>query len=134
MMSGIAEDRSNIVNLLWRYANAIDLYANADGELEAWLDTLAQDIVVEYPGARYAGHPEMTRLAAKTKEHGDLRHIIVNPEVEVDDDVASVRAVLHLYKGLTLHSVKWYYMKIVRTTPGWRISTVSIVPAVDAEQ
>lgn len=131
-MPSIAEDRSDIMNLLWRYANAIDLYANADGELEAWLDTLAPDIVVEYPGARFAGYQEMTQLAGKTKEYGDLRHIIVNPEVEVDADAASVRAVLHLYKGLILHSVKWYYMKIVRTAGGWRIAAVNIVPAVDA--
>lgn len=130
-MPSIAEDRSEILNLLWRYANSIDFYANADGDVEAWLNTLTEDAIVEYPGDRHAGATELRKLAQKTKEYGGLRHVIVNPEVEVDGDTASVRAVLHLHKGLSLHSVKWYHMQITRTDDGWRVASVNLVPDVD---
>ncbi|MEU1953527.1 nuclear transport factor 2 family protein [Nocardia rhamnosiphila] len=125
----VTEDRSEILNLLWRYANAIDLYANDDDDVDGWLDTLTDDAVVEYPGAIHDGRQELIQLAMKVKEIGGIRHIVVNPEVEVEGDSASIRAVLHVYRGLTLDAAKRYRMKIVRTAAGWRIAKVDILPS-----
>ncbi|MFJ3804743.1 nuclear transport factor 2 family protein [Streptomyces sp. NPDC090088] len=120
-MTTLVEDRDEILQLIYRYANAIDRYS-VGGDLGEWLDTFTEDGSHEFAGTIRTGE-ELARLADQV---AGLRHFMVNPEIEVEGDAASVRAVQLIYQGLALGAVNWQEAEAVRTPAGWRFSKVKV--------
>ncbi|MFJ3804675.1 nuclear transport factor 2 family protein [Streptomyces sp. NPDC090088] len=125
-MTSVAEDRNEIAQLLYRYANSIDRFS-AGAELDDWIATFTDDGVHEFAGVEHVGREELTVLAEQVR---GIRHFILNPEIDVDGDKATVRAVQMVYQGLKLGAITWHDDDVVRTRDGWRFSRVRVARTV----
>ncbi|MFV2123781.1 nuclear transport factor 2 family protein [Micromonospora sp. LOL_013] len=125
MMSGYADDRAAIVELLNRYAQCCDRR-----EFEAVGGCFTDDAQAEYSGKRLprgvrhivAHMAPLARLAAS-------QHVVGSATIEVDGDsaVASSYTVAHLVRPVpdgheVVHRGLHYADRLIRTGDGWRIS------------
>jgi hypothetical protein len=113
-MPTVAEDRSEILQLLHRYSHAFD-----SGDAEGYADTFV-------PGGGYTADGVLKFYGRDTLiqhvrdvEPGE-RHCVLNPVIDVDGDTARVKAYLLLFRGVDLNVVGLYEDQVVRTADGWR--------------
>jgi hypothetical protein len=111
-MPSTIEDRDSILQLMYRYNHAID-----GGDADGWAATFTDDGALDAAGHVIAGRDELVSFAKGV--HG-MRHVVVNPVVEVDGDTASVAAYIVVYRGLTPTTIGTYADEVVRTPGGWR--------------
>jgi uncharacterized protein (TIGR02246 family) len=111
-MPTVYEDRDEILQLLYRYNHAVD-----GADAEAWADTFTPDGVLDAGGRVMSGRDEFVAFA---KTVSGIRHMVVNPIVEVSGDSAHVRAYLMVLRGGAIGSVGIYDDQVVRTDDGWR--------------
>lgn len=116
------QDRSEIIDVLYRYGSILD-----DCDWNRLETCFVEDVVSVLAGAPpIEGYPALeaavrTALAAYDKTH----HLISNAEVELDGDRARLRANLlanHVQKGGNFVVGGVYREELVRTGDGWRIS------------
>ncbi len=111
-MTSIFEERDSILQLLYAYNHAID-----GGDADRWAGMFTEDGSLDAAGRVFAGREELVRFAEGV--HG-MRHVVVNPVVEVSGDTATVEAYVVVYRGLTPTVIGTYEDRLVRTTAGWR--------------
>ncbi len=111
-MPTATEDRDEILQLLYRYNHAID-----GGRPDEWADTFTPDGVLEAGTNVFTGRDE---LAAFAKSAGGMRHMLVNPLVELAGDTAHVSAYLMAVRGGAILAVGAYDDQLARTDAGWR--------------
>jgi 3-phenylpropionate/cinnamic acid dioxygenase small subunit len=111
-MPSITEARDEILQLLYRYNHLFD-----SGDADGWADLFIDDGVLEGAGIVMSGRPALVEFAASVT---GLRHVVVNPVVEVSDDSATVHASLLVYHGTNLFMAGSYEDDVVRTSEGWR--------------
>jgi ketosteroid isomerase-like protein len=109
-----AEDRDEILQLLYRYNHAFD-----SRDAEGWADTFTDDAVFDAAGQVMSGREELVAFASGV---GGRRHVVANPLVEVAGDTATVRAYLFLFQGTTLARTGSYEDELMRTPAGWRFA------------
>ena len=109
-----AEDRDEILQLLYRYNHAFD-----SGDAEGWADTFTDDAVFDAAGRVMSGREELVAFASGV---GGRRHVLANPLIEVAGDTATVRAYLLLFQGKTLARTGASDDAVVRTPAGWRFA------------
>jgi hypothetical protein len=119
-MTSIAEERDQILQLMYAYNHAID-----GGDAQRWASTFTEDGSLDAGGRVFAGRDQLVRFAEGV--HG-MRHIVVNPVVEVSGDSASVEAYVVVYRGLTPSVIGTYADTLVRTTSGWRFQKRVFTP------
>jgi hypothetical protein len=119
-MPSINEDRSEILQLMYRYNH---LY-NA-GEAEAWANLFTPDgeeQVVDGPTVSgresLASHCVESGKYRNTVEH----HVVTNPAIDVTGDTATTQATLLLFRGVELALIGTYDDKLARTAEGWRFA------------
>ena len=108
------EDRDEILQLLDRYNHAVDR-----GDAEGWADTFAEGGVFDAMGQVLTGRDALVGFASSVK---GVRHVVVNPLVDVHGDGAHVRAYLMLYAGGAIAMMGVYEDDLVRTPDGWRFA------------
>lgn len=113
-MTTLAEDRDEILQLLYRYNHAID-----SGQAEAWADTFTPDGSLDAGRGVLSGRDELVAFA---KGVSGSRHVVTNPVVEVSGDTAHVRAYLFLLRGGAIATVGIYDDQLVRADGGWRFA------------
>ena len=113
-MPTAVEDRDEIIQLLYRYNHAID-----SGDAEGWADTWVDDGVFDTGGEPIAGRAALVDFANNV--HG-LRHLAVNPLVDVDGDRARVRVYVVVFHGGVVAVTGSAEDEVVRTPAGWRIA------------
>ncbi|SEO40911.1 nuclear transport factor 2 family protein [Trujillonella endophytica] len=122
-MTTIAEERDEILQLLYRYNHTID-----DGDAGAWADTWTEDGVFEGvlpDGARLTGREQLVGFASQV--HG-MRHVIANPVVDLDGDAARVRAYVFAIAAGRIIAAGAYDDTVVRTAAGWRFARRRFTP------
>lgn len=120
-MATPTEDRDEILQLLYRYNHAID-----SGDAEGWADTFTEDGLFEGPvpgGLR--GRAQLVEFASGVS---GIRHMVLNPLVDVDGDTAGVRAYILVLAGGQVVTVGTYDDTVVRTPAGWRFSRRLFTP------
>src|SRR5262245_37610120 len=110
----ITEDRDEIIQLLYRYNHTFDR-----GDAEAWADTFTEDGVFDAMGRVVTGRDALLEFAGRVS---GLRHVLVNPLVDVTGDTAHVRAYLVMIVNGAITSVGVYEDDLVRTAAGWRFT------------
>jgi len=114
-MPSTTEDRDEILQLLYRYNHAID-----SGDAEGWADTWTDDGVFEIGGAQpITGRAGLVEFA---KSVSGLRHMALNPLVEVNGDSARVRAYVVVLQGGAIAVTGATEDHVVRTPGGWRLA------------
>lgn len=115
-MPSATEDRDEILQLLYRYNHAID-----SGDAEGWADTFAEGAVFDALGGGQVitGREDLVAFASSVK---GIRHVVMNPLIDVDGDTAKVRAYLMFLMGTTIAGVGVYDDDVVRTAQGWRFA------------
>ena len=124
-------DERAITRLLHRYAHAMDA-----GDEQAWVDAFTPDAVfdvVEVVGGRRVhreeGHGDLARYVASYPKPPRFRkHVVVDPVIEVDGDVARVEAYWLLLERddadgrPVVAAFGHYHDRLVRVDGGWRIA------------
>jgi ketosteroid isomerase-like protein len=115
-MPSVTEDRDEILQLLYRYNHAID-----SGDAEGWADTFTEDAVFDAFGGGevITGREGLLAFAASVQ---GIRHVVMNPLIDVSGDTAKVRAYLMFLMGATIAGVGVYDDEVVRTPQGWRFA------------
>jgi uncharacterized protein (TIGR02246 family) len=119
-MTATLEDRDEILQLLYRYNHAID-----GGDASGWADLFTKDGVFDVGGEPMVGRDALVEFAANV--HG-LRHVVVNPLIELEGDSATVRAYLFVLHGSAIAVTGSYLDEVVRTADGWRFAKRSFTP------
>lgn len=119
-MPTLAEDRDEILQLLYRYNHTIDA-----GDAEGWADTWTDDGVFDAGGSVLRGRAELVGFASGVS---GMRHVVMNPLVDLDGDAAKVRAYLVLLMGGAIGMVGVYQDEVVRTSEGWRFAARVFTP------
>jgi len=119
-MPTFADDRDEILQLLYRYNHTIDA-----GDAEGWADTWTDEGVFDAGGSVLHGRAELVGFAAGVS---GMRHVVLNPLVDVDGDAATVRAYLVLLMGGAIGMVGVYEDEVVRTPAGWRFAARTFTP------
>jgi hypothetical protein len=116
-MSTTAEDRDEILELLYRYCHTIDSH-----QCEEWVSLFTSDGVYEGREGRItAGSERLAKLVASTKGMV-MRHVAANPLIEVTGDTARVHSYEMVLKGTTIASTGSHEDELVRTPDGWRFA------------
>lgn len=122
-------DRAAIVDVLYRYATALD---GRDWDLLS--EVFTEDAVGVYTGRinrTFEGREAIVGLVSSALTGLDVsQHMISNPVVQIDGDSAESRCYLraqhymaHPPAGATTHEVGGtYHDRLVRTPAGWRIA------------
>ena len=113
-MPSTAEDRDEILQLMYRYNHAID-----SGDAPGWAATFTADGVFDVAGQLRSGRDELIAFAASV--HG-LRHTVANPVIDVTGDAATARAYFVVFQGTGLAAIGTYQDEVVRTPDGWRFA------------
>jgi hypothetical protein len=121
-MPTVTEDRDDILQLLYRYNHTIDT-----GDAEGWADTWTEDGVFDAGGSVLRGRAELVGFASGVS---GVRHVVMNPLVEITGDRARVRAYLMLLMGGAIGMVGVYEDDVVRTSDGWRFAARVFRPDV----
>jgi ketosteroid isomerase-like protein len=116
-------DESQLAQLLYRYARAVD---TKDWEL--YRSVFTEDAVIDYSsnGIPAGSRDEITDFLAKAFTAIPMSmHYITNVEADVAGDSATVRAMFSnptQLPGMTALSYfgGYYFHELVRTTDGWR--------------
>ena len=82
-MHSQAEDRDEILQLLYRYNHAID-----SGDAEGWADTFTEDGSLDAAGQLISGREALVEFASSVR---GLRHLVANPVVDISGDTGAVR-------------------------------------------
>lgn len=122
------EDERAILATLHRYAHSIDYGAEAD-----WVDCFVEDGVFDVrrsdpPGRRYEGRAALAEFVAahtRAPEHWH-KHLVLNPVVDIDGDVATSVSYLgrldYLRGEPVIRSLGRYRDRLVRSADGrWRL-------------
>ena len=122
MDSQTLSDRMEIVDLLTRYATAVD---RRDWDL--YRSVFTPDARIDYTSVGGTAGPvgEVCDWLAETLVMFEsTQHMIANVEVELDGDDAAVTAMvfnpMKLPDGSVWSTGGWYHHKLVRTPDGWR--------------
>ncbi len=122
------DDRAEIVDVLYRYATALD---SRDWDLLR--EVFTEDAVGEYTGRigrTFEGREAITGLVSSALSSLDVsQHVISNPVIQISGDTAESRCYLRAQHymanppaGGTTHEVGGtYHDRLVRTADGWRI-------------
>lgn len=113
-MPTLAEERDEILQLLYRYNHAID-----SGDAEGWADTWTEDGFFGGVGDGLQGRAQLVQFASGV---GGLRHMVLNPLIDVDGDTARVRAYVVVLAAGQVVTVGTYDDTVVRTPGGWRFA------------
>ena len=113
-MPSTAEDRDEILQLMYRYNHLID-----SGDASGWAATFTEDGVFDVAGQVRSGRDELTAFAASVR---GFRHSVVNPVIDVTGDAATVRAYFVVYKDAAILGTGSYADELVRTPAGWRFA------------
>jgi ketosteroid isomerase-like protein len=116
-------DESQLAQLLYRYARAVD---TKDWEL--YRSVFTEDAVIDYSsnGIPAGSRDEITDFLAKAFTAIPMSmHYITNVEADVAGDSATVRAMFYnptQLPGMTALSYfgGYYFHELMRTTDGWR--------------
>src|SRR5260221_8099 len=109
-----AEDRDEILQLLYRYNHAID-----SRDPHEWADTFIDDAVFEALGDVMIGRDELVAWASNVR---GMRHVITNPVVEVIGKAATLQAYVLVWRGKELSVTGSYQDELERTAAGWRFA------------
>jgi len=118
-----AEDRDEILQLLYRYNHAIDA---CDGE--RWADTWTENGVFDAGSYGAEGRDALIAFAASAPS--GFRHVVMNPVIDVTGDTATMQAYLLILRGGALVGVGDYRDELARAPGGWRFAkrTVTMEP------
>jgi hypothetical protein len=130
-------DRDEITNLVYRLGACLD-----DRRFDDMRALLVEEATVRTPGGMAEGRDAVIAQARRNHQPDEpTQHIITNPIVDLNGDRAKVRANLvvnfvapaSLDESLPAPPRKYtlgeiYRFDVVRTTEGWRFSTVETVP------
>jgi 3-phenylpropionate/cinnamic acid dioxygenase small subunit len=114
-MPTLAEDRDEILQLLYRYNHTID-----SGDADGWADTFIDDGRFDLGGRLLQGRAELVGFASGVS---GTRHVVTNPLIDVTGDAARVRAYFMLLTGGAIAMVGVYDDDVVRTADGWRFAS-----------
>jgi len=114
-MPTTAEDRDEILQLLYRYNHLID-----GGDADGWGDTFTEDAVFDAAGNVLTGRDALKGFAVSVAGVG--RHLVLNPVIDVNGDTATSRAYLMLVAGGAIAAVGSYADELVRTPEGWKFA------------
>lgn len=115
-MPTAAEDRDEILQVMYRYNHAMDR-----GNADEWASCFTADAVFDAAGRVTEGHDALRALAQEVGGKG-IRHVLVNPAVDVDGDAARGRSYLLLLQQADIGAVGAYDDEFVRTGDGWKIA------------
>jgi SnoaL-like domain len=113
-MPTTAEDRDEIAQLLYRYNHLID-----SGDAKGWAETFTEHAIFDAAGNVMTGRDALVSFASTV--HG-IRHVVVNPWIEVDGDSAQVRAYIFFLINGAVGGSGTYEDQVVRTSEGWRFA------------
>jgi SnoaL-like domain len=114
-MPSIADDHTEIRNLLARYCVYLDLDDN-----DSWVDLFTADAVYQVYGREFAGRDGL--LGMITAAPGGL-HLGGPPAIDLDGDRArTTRNLLFIERGTGQTRQAVYDEDLVRTAGGWRIA------------
>jgi SnoaL-like domain len=114
LMPTTTEDRDEILQLLYRYNHAID-----SGDAEGWADTWTEDGTFETGGPPIVGRAGLVEFASNIR---GLRHMALNPVVELTGDTARVDVYVVVLHGNAVAVTGTARDHVVRTPAGWRLA------------
>jgi len=121
-MPKLADDRDEILQLLYRYNHLIDA-----GDGEGWAGLFTDDGVLDAAGHVVTGHAGLAEFGASV---GGMRHVVANPVIDVSGDTGTVQAYVFAFHGTRVAIVGAYQDEVVRTPAGWRFAKrVLTIPA-----
>jgi 3-phenylpropionate/cinnamic acid dioxygenase small subunit len=119
-------DRAAIIDVLYRYATALD-----SGRWDLLADVFTPSAPIQVSAGTFQGPAEMrAAVAPYLAQLAACQHIITNPQIELEGDSATSRCYLHAIHympdqrvgGNTLERGGVYHDRWVRTADGWRIT------------
>jgi 3-phenylpropionate/cinnamic acid dioxygenase small subunit len=130
-------DRAEITNLVYRLGAILD-----DRRFDEMRSLLVETATVKTPGGTAEGRDALIAQARRNHQPDErTQHVITNPLVELDGDRAKLRANLvvnfaasaHRDESLPAPPRKYtlgetYHFDVVRTSAGWRFSSVETKP------
>jgi uncharacterized protein (TIGR02246 family) len=119
-MPSTAEDRDEILQLMYRYNHAID-----GGDAEGWAETFTDDGVFDVAGHITTGRDALVKFASSVS---GTRHMVSNSLINVNGDTAAVSAYLVVYHGMQPATIGSYEDELVRTPAGWRFAKRAFTP------
>src|SRR5262249_46755274 len=120
-MPSTAEDRDEILQLVYRYNHAVD-----GGDAKGWAATFTEDAVFEVGPTVITGREGLVDFASNMS--AGMRHVLANPVIEVTGDAASIRAYVFVFRGKELSVTGNYDDQVVRTPEGWRFAKRVFTP------
>jgi uncharacterized protein (TIGR02246 family) len=114
-MPTLAEDRDEILQLVYRYNHAVD-----SGDAQGWADTFTEDAVFEVGPTVVTGRQGLVDFASAMSS--GMRHVTANPVIEITGDAASLRAYIFVFRGKEVGVTGTYEDQLVRTPGGWRFA------------
>jgi ketosteroid isomerase-like protein len=115
-MATTTEDRDEILQVLYRYNHAMD-----SGNADEWANCFSEDAVFDAAGMVTTGR-EALRAFAEQVGGGGMRHVLVNPVIDISGDTAHGRAYIILLREGGIGVVGGYVDELVRTADGWKIA------------
>ena len=122
-MSTLAEDRDEILQLLYRYSHEMDSH-----DVVAWVGLFTDDGVFDAGNGRVATGPERLAKFAASAAGTTMRHIVGNPVIDVTGDTAQAEVYLTLLREGSIALTGTYHDELVRTPKGWRFAKRTFTP------
>lgn len=121
-MGSIAEDQTEILQLLHRYAYCFDR-----GDARGWANLFTDDAYYDGGVEVVRGREEIISYATRDPGHGDTprevrRHVVVTPVIDLDGDRAQVHSTFLVLEETSIYLVGTYEDEMVRTPEGWRFA------------
>ena len=136
-----ASDRAELIELLGRYADIADLKEFTDLPRRVFTDPLTLDFgsVADIPPMTVPLGDYVETLRAAFAPYVATHHAVTGPVVEIDGDRATIHAHVRAEHWLPVDLVDggpnywlvvgFYDNEAVRTTDGWRLSSVKLTSA-----
>src|SRR5262249_60392014 len=118
----LAEDRDEILQLVYRYNHAVD-----SNQAQAWAETFTEDAVFEVGPTVVTGRQGLVEFASAMSS--GMRHVTANPVIEINGDEASLRGYIFVFRGKEVAVTGKYEDQIVRTPAGWRFAKRVFTPS-----
>jgi hypothetical protein len=119
-------DRREITDLVSRLGLWLD-----EGRFDEAPSILTQDVAVSTPGGQAQGIERVIAQARRNHQHAHLQHVISNVLIDLDGDLAAVRAnlvVTFADDAISSQQGERYRFEALRTPDGWRLSRVEVEP------